>query len=415
MHASKVKAMLPRLHLRGLEHGNALVRLYPSHCKDWWPIIEDVFASPPVRALQAHLLQEMIIHEEFESISVDATLRICLTLQGQASYRAAAIVRAQAAFDDDASLRRLLTVKGRTGGVLLMKAIREESAEHGSTCVTRHLASQAREQVKYIFSDEPSHHLWALFQPAFPALQVLCLDPLHLAIVYEYATWRKRTAGSKLLRIIVGKFSKVDRSASAATWGEQYTGVGERPLAAEERRVRDRITSGAMPKKRASHVLEWLNPETPYYTRVEFIEALAALSALHPEDMSRRVTGSNKELCKLLWSAAAPGRIEWFLNNQRARHAMQYDRIGLLPIGTTSNESLHAELNANFRQIQCLHQSTLELKLNILTIHKQMSHNAALYHPTTRQVPSNVVVSIAICKPMWTDDAWTTWCDELQY
>ena len=70
----------------------------------------------------------MIKHEEFESLSIDAACQVCLRLGGQASYRAPADVRAQAAFDDAYSYRRLLTVRGRTGGVLLMQPIREENA-----------------------------------------------------------------------------------------------------------------------------------------------------------------------------------------------------------------------------------------------------------------------------------------------
>ena len=78
--------MLPRLHLRGHEVGNPSVGLYPSHCKDWWPIIEDVFSSPPIVDLTSALLHDMIEREEFESISIHATLRICLTLHGQVSW-----------------------------------------------------------------------------------------------------------------------------------------------------------------------------------------------------------------------------------------------------------------------------------------------------------------------------------------
>ena len=52
---------------------------------------------------------------EFLSLSVDATLRCCMPLMGQASYRAPAAVRNQAASPDDESWRRVLTVRGRTG------------------------------------------------------------------------------------------------------------------------------------------------------------------------------------------------------------------------------------------------------------------------------------------------------------
>ena len=130
LHSGKVKAMLPRLHLRGLEVGNPLVALYPNHCRHWWPMIEDIYSSPAFERQKAHLQQEMFDHEEFESISIDATLRVCLRLHGQASYRAPAIIRAHAPVNDENSLRKLLTVKGRTGAVVFMEAIREERADY---------------------------------------------------------------------------------------------------------------------------------------------------------------------------------------------------------------------------------------------------------------------------------------------
>ena len=63
-------------------------------------------------------MQEAVDRGEMESLSVDTTLRCCLRILGQASYRASAASRAQAAFDDSASKRRALTVRGRTSAVL---------------------------------------------------------------------------------------------------------------------------------------------------------------------------------------------------------------------------------------------------------------------------------------------------------
>ena len=93
-------------------------------------MIEDIYSSPAFERQKAHLQQEMFDHEEFESISIDATLRVCLRLHGQASYRAPAIIRAHAPVNDENSLRKLLTVKGRTGAVVFMEAIREERADY---------------------------------------------------------------------------------------------------------------------------------------------------------------------------------------------------------------------------------------------------------------------------------------------
>lgn len=55
--------------------------------------------------------------------------------------------------------------------------------------------------------------------------------------------------------------------------------------------------------------------------------------------------GTSKEVRKVLWSACTP---EWLclMNNLRARHSMDASARALLPAGTTSNEALHAEINA---------------------------------------------------------------------
>lgn len=56
LHDSKVKSFLPRLHMRTAELGNPLAGLFPSHCKNWWPLIEDIFASPAVSIVKSRIL-----------------------------------------------------------------------------------------------------------------------------------------------------------------------------------------------------------------------------------------------------------------------------------------------------------------------------------------------------------------------
>ena len=52
-------------------------------------------------------MQELVQHEEFECVSIDATMRCCLSLLGQARPRASSTERAQAAFDELSSIRRV--------------------------------------------------------------------------------------------------------------------------------------------------------------------------------------------------------------------------------------------------------------------------------------------------------------------
>ena len=366
-----------------------------------------------VNAIIQEQMKSMLGREEFESISIDATCKICLRICGQASYRAPSTVRTEAAFDDESSLRRLLTVRGRTGAVLLMQPIAVESASCVSQCLATALPAEALGQVRYVFVDDPSQALFQELRQTCPSLQLLALDPPHLAIVYEYATWRKRTPGSHLLRRIMGKLSKVSSEFSSAFWGPFFDGSECRELDYEETVMRSHVLAGSLSRARAVRILQTMDAEKPFRARIEFLEALAALSSLHPEDMVRKVTGSNKPLSRILWCACSASRLEWYFNNQRVRHIMRPSRVELMGVGTASNEALHAEINAWFRTIQVLHQATLMLKCRILTLKKQLAHCSALDHPTLKQIPSRVVLARVIANPIWTTASWRRWCSEL--
>ncbi len=112
--------------------------------------------------------------------------------------------------------------------------------------------------------------------------------------------------------------------------------------------------------------------------------------------------------------ATASDRIEWYLNNTRMRYAIAPSKHSLLPSGTSANEALYAEINNWFRQVRMMHQATLTLKLRVLTLSKQLSHNAALYSPTTRQMPNSVVLARVASRPLWSREDWKCWCGGLR-
>ena len=81
--------------------------LLPRHSLHWWPLIEDVFTSTKTAEVRVTLLDEMILREEFQVVSMDATLRCCLPLMGQAHPRARREVKEQAVFVGDDALTRV--------------------------------------------------------------------------------------------------------------------------------------------------------------------------------------------------------------------------------------------------------------------------------------------------------------------
>jgi len=132
---SKIKGMIPRLIMRAVEAGSELANLVSLKTRVWLPIIEDVFTSPVVKKLHADLRDEAVRHSELEAISIDATLRCCLRVVGQASYRSPAATRAQAAFDDDVASRRIITVRGRTSAVMGMWPAQREDTTSVVRCL----------------------------------------------------------------------------------------------------------------------------------------------------------------------------------------------------------------------------------------------------------------------------------------
>ncbi|CAE7888505.1 unnamed protein product, partial [Symbiodinium necroappetens] len=144
----------------------------------------------------------------------------------------------------------------------------------------------------------------------------------------------------------MNKLNMVDHSMGAEHWGGTYRGSDSRPLNQIERTRRTSIETSSMQKAKASKTVEDLDTTVPFRCRLEFIEALAALSAVFSEDMSLRVTGASQSVAHIPCSAAEPDRCEWFFNNIRYRHTLSRKIIAFLPAGTASNEALHAEVKS---------------------------------------------------------------------
>ena len=406
LHHANVKSVWGRLHLRCIEAGNELSNLLPTHTQHWWPIVEDVFTSTAVRNLLASLQLTFEAASEYTCISIDATLKVAMCIKGQGNYRASAAVRNDACFGDDEALRRVLTVRGQTGAVLVIQLIKGEDANEIGLCLQRSLSTSSRLQVRYVMSDSPSVKLLKALQPVFPNLKGLALDPVHLAIVYEYAQWRKRTPGSKLLRQLLNKVVQHDPQRGMLSWGPLFDGEEWCPLTRQEDKWRGQILNWTQSKAYVQRVVDNLDPTLPVLTRVSFIEAVAAICVLHSKEVDRKVTGTSKPVRDVLWSACSPQRLEWLFNNQRVRHALSPLQRALLPSGTTSNEALHSEINSWTRSTHEVHRATLKLKLQIFSLGKQLVHHIATCYPPARQTSDNVLLARCLGANLWSDAEW---------
>jgi len=180
VHSARVKSFLPRLTMRALEAGNPLASLYPGKVACWWPILEDMFTSPVVSSLMTSLKAELVQHGEYESLSVDATMRATLSILGQPHPRSSG---EQSAFPAKDRLTRILTVRGRTNAVLAMSPMPRENVDAYTQVVSDSIPPGVHGQVRFLATDDPSPSMWTGLKSALPNLQVLVLDPVHLAMV----------------------------------------------------------------------------------------------------------------------------------------------------------------------------------------------------------------------------------------
>ena len=136
------------------------------------------------------------------------------------------------------------------------------------------------------------------------------LDTMHLPMTLEYGSSRRRTAGSKVLRAIMQKFSAVSHAHRSFLNSKPFAGVFPPALTYQEESRRQQILNGTMLKHKAEGILSNLDVSRPWSSRLEFIEALAALAKVHRDEMLRKIPGPNRSGCSILHSACSASRAE---------------------------------------------------------------------------------------------------------
>ena len=122
----RVKSVRTRLLSHFMHAGCPAVLLLPTSVPLLLELLEDIVISPLVSSIRTRLIQRCCEHDEFVHVSMDATLRVAMRVKGQSNYRDSATSRAGAVVGDEDALRRVITMRGRTGAVLVMAPIRSE-------------------------------------------------------------------------------------------------------------------------------------------------------------------------------------------------------------------------------------------------------------------------------------------------
>ena len=164
-------------------------------------------------------MEELYLSSEFQTITIDCTVKVALTTMGQTGKAQLQRDTTAAAYAEWEHRRRVLTVRGRTGAVVLMASIREEAVDDMAPVFKAVWPEKYLHQVEFIGSDKPSHAMLGRFSKICPMLKCLYLDTLHVAMRYESAFARCSSAGSKELRRIMLKFVAPPSSSDAnASW-----------------------------------------------------------------------------------------------------------------------------------------------------------------------------------------------------
>jgi hypothetical protein len=105
------------------------------------------------------LLDQCHEHAELDYLSIDATVKCAFKIIGQSTYHASAEARNAAVISDDEALYRVLTVRGRTGAVLLITGIKSETSSLVAAALKSGLSDSHRAQVRHVASDNLSGEL----------------------------------------------------------------------------------------------------------------------------------------------------------------------------------------------------------------------------------------------------------------
>ncbi len=177
--------------------------------------------------------------------------------------------------------------------------------------------------------------------------------------------------------------------------------------------MRARILDGGLSKARAGQVVADLEDDRPWNSVLDYIRALAALSALYPEEMKRKTYVQGRPIRRILWCAAAADRVQWLFNGCRLRRAVEPKMLSLLGSGTSPNESLHAELNRWFKNQPEVFSTTLGLQLSVCQLGKLLSHGAAMYRPTLRQMDQQSILHVCSQAIVFSRGSWQEFCSRL--
>ena len=108
--------------------------------------------------------------------------------------------------------------------------------------------------------------MWQTLRSVCGNLEVLSIDPSHIAFKHEAAHWRKKTPGIRFLRKVLVKFNAVVENMDGDSFGPVFTGRFSGTVSFRERQARDHVYHGTLPLPRARSIHATLTSSTPFLT-----------------------------------------------------------------------------------------------------------------------------------------------------
>ncbi|CAK0855829.1 unnamed protein product, partial [Prorocentrum cordatum] len=275
----------------------------------------------------AGLLAECEDDGELQWVSIDGAAKPAFTLVGQASCRAPRWVREDQAVPIDDQLHVVLTMRVRSGAVLLATPVQTENAENVCSALSSAFSASQLALIQCLVTDDPSAKLLDGLQDVCGDLKAIALDCCHLAMVYEQANWEKKSPGSIDIRRIV---AELEAKCGAGPRGGLFDGTSAAASTRGEKIARGGIGRKRLAVRKAKRVLGVIDVSKPFQTRTEVLRCREAAARVHHREMKKTLP-SGKTRLQMLKCAAQPERLEWMLNAARVSSRMTREERVLLP------------------------------------------------------------------------------------
>ena len=285
------KEVRGRLVLHYLRQRCEIAELLPGAEQMWWrTLAEKMLSSSGLLLRRERALQECVDHGELEHIALDGLFRPCRSIVGQADYQETAKARQKAPVGDEAAVRRIVSVRGRTGAVVCCMGTRSEAADEIALQLREHLPAACLRQVRTVATDNPGPELLSQLRVVMPSLEFLVMDLVHICFLFESAQGRHKTRAGQVLRTIQCKWNKVGDSPVPSVVGDRCELTQAGVL------YRQNLADRSMPPAAAKRRLARIDGDVPYTSASEYVGDLAALCAAFPDEVSRTRSEDSKLL-----------------------------------------------------------------------------------------------------------------------